>query len=71
MENVKRSIVMKGKKSSESINQLLRELHLMRGSDMSQLLMKKTHDVLPFEDASIIERTSVKYDCSLFAVGSH
>ena len=33
--------------------------------------MKKTHEVLPFEDASLIERTSVKYDCSLFAVGSH
>jgi ribosome production factor 2 len=49
----------------------MRELHLMRGSEMSQLLLKKTHDVLPFEDASIIERTSVKYDCSLFVVGSH
>lgn len=71
IENPKRSILMKGKKSSETLNQLIRELHFMRGSDMSQLLMKKTHDVLPFEDASIIERTSVKYDCSLFVVGSH
>jgi ribosome production factor 2 len=71
IENPKRSIIMKGKKSSETLNQLMRELHLMRGSDMSQLLLKKTHDVLPFEDASIIERTSVKYDCSLFVVGSH
>lgn len=71
IENPKRSIIMKGKKSSEILNQLLREIHIMRGSDMSQLLLKKTHEVLPFEDASLIERTSVKYDCSLFAVGSH
>lgn len=62
---------MKGKKSSETLNQLLRELHAMRGADMSQLLMKRTHDVYPFEDASQVESTSVKYDCSLFAVGSH
>ncbi len=71
IENPKRSIILKGKKSSETLNQLMRELHLMRGSEMSQLLLKKTHDVLPFEDASIIERTSLKYDCSLFVVGSH
>jgi len=62
---------MKGKKSSDTLNHLLRELHLMRGSEMSQLLMKKTHDVLPFEDPSFIEKTSIKYDCSLFAMGSH
>lgn len=62
---------MKGKKSSETLNQLLRELHQMRGSEMSQLLMKRTHDVYPFEDVSVVESTSVKYDCSLFAVGSH
>ena len=71
IENPKRSIIMKGKKSSDTLNHLLRELHLMRGSEMSQLLMKKTHDVLPFEDPSFIEKTSIKYDCSLFAIGSH
>jgi ribosome production factor 2 len=43
----------------------------MRGSDMSQLLLKRTHDVLPFEDPSVVEKTSVKYDCSLFVLGSH
>ena len=71
VENPKKSIVMKGKKSSEILNSLLRELHAMRGTNMSQLLMKKTHDFAPMEDASMIERTSVKYDASLFMVGSH
>lgn len=71
VENPKKSIVMKGKKSSEILNTLLRELHAMRGTNLSQLLMKKKHDFSPMEDASIIERTSVKYDASLFMVGSH
>jgi len=62
---------MKGRKSSATLNSLLKELHTMRGTDMSQLLMRKSHDILPFEDASMIESTSVKYDASLFAVGSH
>lgn len=71
IENHKRSIIIKGRKSSETLNTLLRELHVMRGSEMSQLLMRKAHDILPFEDASMVESTSVKYDCSLFAMGSH
>jgi hypothetical protein len=35
IENTKRSFVMKGHKSSETINSLLKELHTMRGADMS------------------------------------
>jgi len=62
---------MKGKKSSETLNSLLHDLHKMRGSDMSQLLMRKNYEVYPFEDASLLEKTSVKYDMSLFAVGTH
>lgn len=70
-ENPKRSVIMKGRKSSEILNNLLRELHLMRGSEMSQLLMKRSHDLAPMDDASLVERISAKYDCSLFAVGNH
>lgn len=71
VENPKRSILMKGKKSSELLNTLMRELHAMRGNDMSQLLMRKAHDICPMDDISMIERTSTKYDASLFVVGSH
>ena len=71
IENPKKSIIMKGRKSSDTLNVLMKELHMMRGSNMSQLLMRKTHDVLPMEDASLIENQSVKYDSSLFALGSH
>jgi hypothetical protein len=70
-ENPKRSVIMKGRKSSEVLNSLLRELHVMRGSGMSQLLLKRTHDLAPMDDASLVERISGKYDCSLFVVGNH
>ena len=33
--------------------------------------MRHTHDILPMEDPSLLENQCVKYDCSLFAVGSH
>lgn len=71
IENPKKSIIMKGRKSSETLNTFMRELHMMRGMSMSQLLMRKTHDVVPMEDVSFVENQSVKYDSSLFAVGSH
>lgn len=49
----------------------MRELHLMRGPNRSKMLLKKSHDMLPMEDPSLVERASVKHDCALFAVGSH
>lgn len=70
-ENPKRSVIMKGRKSSELLNTLLRELHAMRGSAMSQLLLKRSHDLAPMDDSSLVERILSKYDCSLFAVGNH
>ena len=35
IENNKRSIIMKGHKSSETINSLLKDIHVLRGTDMS------------------------------------
>ena len=54
-ENPKRSLIIKGRKSSETLNVLMRELHIMRGSEKSKLLWRKAHDVAPMEDASLIE----------------
>jgi ribosome production factor 2 len=70
VENPKKSILIKGRKSSEVINSLLQELHKMRGADMSKLFGRK-HDFAPFEDSQYIETQAVKYDSSLFAAGSH
>jgi len=71
IENPKTSFFMKGRKSSETVNTLMLEMHKMRGSGMSKLLTKKQHDIIAFEDASKIEKHSVVQDCSLFVIGSH
>lgn len=54
-ENIKSSIFVKGNKSSEVINKLLRDLHIMRGEDRSKLFLKKTHDMHPFDDQGPLE----------------
>jgi hypothetical protein len=41
IENPKRSFFMKGRKSSDTINTLLKEIHAIRGTEMSKLLTKK------------------------------
>ena len=33
--------------------------------------MKRSHDLAPMDDASLVEHISAKYDCSLFVVGNH
>ena len=71
IENDKRCMVMKGRKSSATINDLLKEMQLLKGREACQMLCRGTHDILPMEDASLIENQGGKYDCSLFAVGSH
>lgn len=71
VENPKRLMIMKGRKSSQTINDLLKDLQLMKSRERVQMLVRRTHDVAPMEDASLIENQGVKYDCSLFAVGNH
>lgn len=43
----------------------------MKGRDRVQMLVRHTHDFIAMDDASLLENQSTKYDCSLFAVGSH
>jgi hypothetical protein len=71
VENQKKLMIMKGRKGSEVINQVLRDLNVLRDKAQNRMLVQRTHDILPMEDASLIENQGVKYDCSLFAVGSH
>jgi ribosome production factor 2 len=56
IENPKKSFFMKGRKSSETLNTLMMEMHKMRGTGMSKLYTKKQHDIVAFEDASAIEK---------------
>lgn len=70
-ENPKRVMIMKGRKSNKTMNDLMKDLQLMKNRERVQMLMRHTHDILPMEDASLVENQAKKYDCSLFAVGSH
>lgn len=68
-ENPKKTVVLKGRKSSETINDVLEELFLLKKPHAIKYTRK--HDILPFEDASAVESFSRKLDASLFVVGSH
>ena len=54
-ENPKRCMIMKGRKSSATINDLLKDLQLMKGRERVQMLVRHTHDIVPMEDPSLIE----------------
>jgi ribosome production factor 2 len=71
VENNKSSILVKGNKTSLMITELIKDLHTLRGTDMSKLFMRKSHDIHPFEDIGMIEQMAVKQDSSLFVLGSH
>ncbi|CDW79488.1 brix domain-containing protein 1 [Stylonychia lemnae] len=72
VENPKTAIFIKGNKSSLTVNQIMKELHIMRGQDdRSKLFMKKSHDIHPFENQGPLELLAGKQDCSLICFGNH
>ena len=46
---------MKGRKSSETMNNMLRDLQLLKGRERVQMLIRKTHDFIAMDDPSLIE----------------
>ena len=60
VENPKRSILVKGNKTSQMITELIKDLHTLRGQDMSKLFMRKSHDIHPFEDIGPLEQMANK-----------
>lgn len=59
-ENQKSAIFIKGKKSSQVVNTLLKELHVLRGGDLNRLFLRKGHDMHPFEDHTPLETIGKK-----------
>lgn len=50
----------------------MKDLHSIRGGkDSSRLFLRKSHDIMPFEDIGPLEQMTNKQDCSLFALGTH
>jgi len=68
VEDAKTSLVVRGSKCSESVRQLLQDLHTVR-QPLSTLFMRK-HPEHPFEDVGKLEHMCNKFDHGLFLFGS-
>jgi len=68
-ENIKKAMFIRGGKTSDLINTLLRDLYHLKKPEAIQL--SKRNDFLPFEDTTSLEFLSRSNDSSLFAFGNH
>merc|ERR1719331_2001062 len=69
VENDKKILVVKGSKTSQIINDALKDI-----TALTKPLSKaytRNNDLLPFEDPSSLEYFCTKNDCSLIAFGNH
>jgi len=63
--------MLKGNKLSQTVDNVIKDLHLMRGKEFSKLNLRKAREIYPFDDVGFVEQLSAKQDCSLFCVGTH
>jgi len=55
IEDAKKSIMIKGNKTSQIVLDLMKDLHLQRGNDISKLFLRTGKDVHPFDDIGPVE----------------
>ncbi|XP_058061213.1 ribosome production factor 2 homolog [Anopheles bellator] len=68
IENVKKTLIMEGRKCSNDIRQALKDLNMLKKPHSR--MMRRNNDVSPFEDAALLEHLSKTNDCHLFLFGS-
>jgi ribosome production factor 2 len=68
-ESTKNILIMKGRSSCQTVNDILKDINLL--SKPHCKMLSKTNDILPFEDVNSIEFLCGKNDSSLFMIGSH
>ncbi|XP_035900440.1 ribosome production factor 2 homolog [Anopheles stephensi] len=68
IENLKKTLIMEGRKCSNDIRQALRDLNLLKKPNSR--MMRRNNDVTPFEDATLLEHLAKTNDCHLFLFGS-
>lgn len=68
VESAKTALIIRGNKTSNEMNLLLRDLYRMR-TPLATLFMRK-HEEHPFEDMKRLEKLCVNYDHGLFCFGS-
>jgi len=71
IEDPKKSVFMKGNKTSQKVMDLMKDLHIQRGSDLSKLFLRTSKDLHPFDDIGPVEQMANKQGCSLFSIGTH
>ncbi|KAL1505527.1 hypothetical protein ABEB36_005072 [Hypothenemus hampei] len=69
IEGTKRAIFFKGRKSSEKVRRVLRDIFDLKKPDAQML--SRNNDVTIFENATPVEAFCRKHDCGLFMMGSH
>lgn len=72
-ENPKTSVLIKGKKGTQTCTSLLKDLHLLRSFDTerTKLYLRRALDMLPFENQGLVENFASKHDASLQVVCTH
>uniref|UniRef100_A0A182W097 Ribosome production factor 2 homolog n=1 Tax=Anopheles minimus TaxID=112268 RepID=A0A182W097_9DIPT len=68
IENLKKTLIMEGRKCSNDIRQALKDLNLLKKPNSR--MMRRNNDVTPFEDATPLEHLAKTNDCHLFLFGS-
>lgn len=69
IENTKRLLTLRGKHTSQTICDILKDFGLL--SKPNCVAFNRKNDILPFEDVNSLEFLLEKNDCSLVALGSH
>ena len=59
-EGPKKSIILRGKKTSQEVLDLMKDLHMQRGTDLSKLFLRTGKEIHPFDDISLVESLAVK-----------
>ncbi len=69
VERVKRILFLKGKNSSQAMNDVMSDLALL--SKPHCKVLSRKNDILPFEDPHSLEFLGPKNDCGMFTLVSH
>ncbi|XP_015176497.1 PREDICTED: ribosome production factor 2 homolog [Polistes dominula] len=69
IEDAKQAFCIRGRNTSQIVYNCMKDLYDLKKPDVQ--MMQKTNDILPFEDATAIEKFSIKLNAPLFIFGSH
>lgn len=69
IEDAKQALCIKGRHTSQIVNDCMKDLYDLKKPDIQ--MMHKKNDILPFEDVTMIEKFSSKLNSPLFIFGSH